>query len=326
MYWATIHRQKVISKDKSIIRKYMELVFLGTGAGLPTKERNVTSCVLNLMAERNTLWLFDCGEGTQHQFLQTRLKINKIDKIFITHLHGDHLFGLPGLLGSRSFRNEAGELTVYGPKGIKQFLEVVLKVSESYIPYPLNIVEIEEGIIFEDEQFIVSTALLNHRVASYGFRIVEKDKLGRMDVELLKTMDIPSGPHLKFLKEGQIVTLEDGRVINGKDLLKSPEKGKVVTIFGDTKPTPSSVMLANNADIMVHEATVEGSLTEGAEKYGHSSTTQTATIAKQANVKKLIITHISARYELMDNERLVDECRAIFTNTEMAVDFAVFKV
>ncbi|MFD1260281.1 ribonuclease Z [Entomomonas asaccharolytica] len=304
----------------------MELVFLGTGAGLPTKERNVSSCVLNLMVECNALWLFDCGEGTQHQFLQTRLKINKIDKIFITHLHGDHLFGLPGLLGSRSFRNEAGELTIYGPKGIKQFLEVVLKISESYIPYPLNIVEIEEGIVFEDEQFIVTTALLDHRIASYGFRVVEKDKLGRLDVDLLKIMDIPSGSHLKLLKEGQIVTLEDGRVIDGKDLLKSPEKAKVVAIFGDTKPTPSAIALANNADIMVHEATVEGSLAESAAKYGHSSTLQTATIAKQAKVKKLIITHISARYGLSDYERLVAECRTIFANTEMAEDFSVFKV
>lgn len=304
----------------------MELVFLGTGAGMPSKERNVASCVLDLMKERQSLWVFDCGEATQHQFLKTRLKMSKIEKVFITHLHGDHLFGLPGLLGTRSFKGEVGELTVYGPKGIKEYLEVVFRTSHSHLPYPLNIVEIEEGVIFEDEQFSVAAALLNHRVVSYGFRVTEKDKAGRLNAELLNSLQIPSGPHIKLLKEGKTVTLEDGRIIDGKELLLPDEKGKVVVIFGDTTPSEQSVELANNADVIVHEATVADALASGAAEYGHSTTVQAATIAKEANAKKLIITHISARYWTGDNERLVNECKTVFANTEMATDFAVFKV
>ncbi|MEZ0116053.1 UNVERIFIED_ORG: ribonuclease Z [Heyndrickxia coagulans] len=130
----------------------MEILFLGTGAGVPAKARNVTSIALKLLEERNAIWLFDCGEATQHQILHTAIKPRKVEKIFITHLHGDHIFGLPGFLGSRSFQGGDGPLTVYGPKGIKAFVEVSLKVSETRLKYPLEIIEIEEGTVFEDDR------------------------------------------------------------------------------------------------------------------------------------------------------------------------------
>lgn len=304
----------------------MELIFLGTGAGLPSKERNVTACVLNLMVERNALWLFDCGEGTQQQFLKTNLKLNKIEKIFISHLHGDHIFGLPGLLGTRSFKGGVDPLTIYGPPGIKVFLETVLAISNTYLPYPIDIVELVEGTIFEDKGFIVSTALLKHRIASYGFRIVEKDKTGNLQVDLLKTQGILPGPLYQAIKQGKQVILDDGRVVDGRDYLTAHQQGKIVAIFGDTEPTPNQLLLANNADIIVHETTVEGALEAMAKERGHSTTIQTATMAKQAAAKRLIITHISSRYSKADIGRLLEECKAIFANTEMATDLAVFEV
>ena len=304
----------------------MELFFLGTGAGLPSNTRNVTCCVLNLMQERGSLWVFDCGEATQQQFLRSPLKTSKIEKIFITHLHGDHLFGLPGLLSSKSFANTDTQLVIYGPKGIKEYLEVVLRISTSRITYPLEVIEIKAGTIFEDEQFIASCLPLEHRVESFGFRVVEKDKQGALNSVLLSELNIPSGPHLKLLKEGKDIVLEDGRTICSKTLLTEPIKGKVITIFGDTIPTANSIQLADHADVMVHEATFEIALEEAAIKFGHSTTEQVAKIAKAAKVKKLIITHISARYVEKDLERLLNECRAIFPSTQVANDFSCFVV
>src|SRR5690625_4955089 len=147
----------------------MELMFLGTGAGMPSKERNVSSIVLNLLQENNSLWLFDCGEATQHQMLYTKLKPRKVNKIYITHLHGDHLFGLAGFLSSRSFHEGISPLTVYGPPGIERYIHTSLEASSTQLRYELCIKEIEEGIVFEDDQFIVTCYELIHNVQSFAF-------------------------------------------------------------------------------------------------------------------------------------------------------------
>jgi ribonuclease Z len=157
----------------------LDIFFLGTGAGIPAKLRNVTSIALKLLEERGSIWLFDAGEATQHQILHTSIKPRRIEKIFITHLHGDHIYGLPGLLASRSFQGGESEVTVFGPKGLKEYITISLSVSQTYLKYPLKIVEIAEGVIFEDEQFIVEARLLEHGIPSYGYRIVEKDRPGK---------------------------------------------------------------------------------------------------------------------------------------------------
>ena len=151
----------------------VDIFFLGTGAGMPAKLRNVTSIALKLLEERGAVWLFDAGEATQHQILHTPIKPRRIEKIFITHLHGDHIYGLPGLLSSRSFQGGESEVTVYGPKGIKDYIHVSLSISQTYLKYPLVVIEIEEGSIFEDEQFLVESRRLDHGIPSYGYRIVE---------------------------------------------------------------------------------------------------------------------------------------------------------
>ncbi len=175
----------------------MELTFLGTSAGVPTKERNVTSMILNLVGIRKSYWLFDCGEGTQHRILNSPFKTPKIDKIFITHLHGDHIFGLPGLLCSRSMGGATEPLTLYGPKGLKQYVETVLSVSESYMTYPLNIIEIQAGQLFDDGELIVTAYPLDHRVECYGYRIEEHAKSGALDAERLAQDNIPQGSGCK---------------------------------------------------------------------------------------------------------------------------------
>lgn len=302
----------------------MELIFLGTGAGTPSKERNVSSLVLNLLSERNSFWMFDCGEGTQHQILHSSIRMGRLEKIFITHLHGDHIFGLPGLLSSRSMAGSQDPLTLYGPPGIKAFVETTLSLSGSYLTYPLEIIEIQSGKVMEDQHFCVTALPLVHGIESFGYRIEEADKPGTLDASRLLAEGVPAGPIFQRLKAGEQVQLDDGRVINGLDYLGPAQKGRVLAIFGDTSPSETSLVIAKDADVMVHETTLEASMAEQANSRGHSTTQQTAELAKAAGAKRLIITHFSARYGTEESLRLLAECQAIFPQTEMASDLAVF--
>lgn len=304
----------------------MDFVFLGTGAGVPAKTRNVTSIVLQLLEERGTVWLFDCGEATQHQILKTSVKPRKIENIFITHLHGDHIFGLPGLLGSRSFQGGTEKLTIYGPKGIADFVNTSLRVSTTHLQYPLEIIEIEEGMIYEDEQFTVHALPLDHGIYCIGYRIVEKDRPGTLLVDKLLEEGVKPGPQFKALKNGEIVQLEDGRVLDGRNYLGEAHKGRVITILGDTRVCPNAIRLAENADYIVHEATFAADETEMAAAYFHSTTVQAAETAKKANAKHLILTHISSRYSMEEAQILRKQSEAVFPNTIVAEDLLQVKI
>ncbi|MDQ0161437.1 ribonuclease Z [Aeribacillus alveayuensis] len=301
----------------------MDLYFLGTGAGVPAKSRNVTSIALQLLKERRAVWLFDCGEATQHQILHTPIKPRKIEKIFITHLHGDHIFGLPGLLGSRSFQGGETPLTIYGPPGMKDFIEASLRLSCTHLKYKITIHEIrEEGVIFEDDTFFVSVKRLQHGIPCFGFRIVEKDLPGTLLVDKLMQNGIPPGPIYKELKKGHTIRLDDGRMLNGKDFLGAPKKGRIVTILGDTKYCEASIELAKEADLLIHEATFAKGENDLAYNYYHSTTVQAALVAKKANAKKLYLTHISSRYQSeQDEQMLLKEARETFLETYLAHDF-----
>ena len=284
----------------------VEFVFLGTGAGVPAKGRNVTAIALQLLEEIGETWLFDCGEATQHQILHTSVRPRRIEKIFITHLHGDHIFGLPGLLGSRSFQGGTTPLTVYGPKGIKQF--------------------VEEGIVYEDKQFLVETKRLSHGIECFGYRIVEKDIPGHLLVDKLLEEGIKPGPLFKRLKDGETVELEDGRVLCGQDFIGPSQKGRIITILGDTRYCEASIQLAQDADVLVHEATFGAEDSQQAHDYYHSTTEQAANIAVQANVKQMILTHISSRYQGEACNMLLEEAKRVFPNTEIAADLKRFLV
>ncbi|AXW86477.1 ribonuclease Z [Lonsdalea britannica] len=304
----------------------MELIFLGTSAGVPTKARNVASLALDLQGPRPAFWLFDCGEGTQHQILHTRLSASKIEKIFITHLHGDHLFGLPGLLCSRSMAGCQAPLTLYGPAGLKTFIDNALSLSGSYLTYPMEVVEVTSGPVCEDEHRVVTAYPMSHTLTCFGYRIEERPKPGALDVARLTKEGVRPGSWFQPLKRGESVTLEDGRTLNGADYLGPPTPGRSLAIFGDTRPSEAGRLLAAGVDVMVHEATVEANMADRASERGHSTTEQAATLALEAGAGRLIITHISARYGQEDSKRLLAECRAIFPATDMATDLATFRV
>ncbi|WJQ06128.1 ribonuclease Z [Geobacillus stearothermophilus] len=304
----------------------MELLFLGTGAGVPAKERNVSSIALQLLDERGATWLFDCGEATQHQILHTAIRPRRIEHIFITHLHGDHLFGLPGLLGSRSFQSGETPLTVFGPKGIRAFVETALSVSGTRLRYELNIAEIEEGVIFDDERFQVIAKRLDHGMLSYGFRVVEKDLPGPLLVERLQALGVRPGPIYQQIKQGKTVMLDDGTVIDGREFVGPPQKGRIVAVLGDTRFCEAAIELARDADVVVHEATFAAAEQRLAHDYFHSTTTDAAEVARRAGAKRLILTHISSRYQGEAALRLVAEARKVFPNTDLAADFASFSI
>ncbi|MDQ0213782.1 ribonuclease Z [Oikeobacillus pervagus] len=299
----------------------MELLFLGTGAGVPGKVRNVTSIAFKMLEERGAIWLFDCGEATQHQILHTSLKPRRLEKIFITHLHGDHIFGLPGLLGSRSFQGGETPITIYGPEGIAAYVHTSLTVSGTRLKYPIEIVEISEGVIFEDSQMKVEAAVLDHALPCFGYRMTEKDKSGVLLVDKLKADKVPPGPIYKKIKNGETVQLEDGRIISGDQYVGPSQKGRVVTILGDTRPCENAVQLSLHADLLVHEATFNRESVTMAHDYFHSTTAQAAMTAKKAEVKRLCLTHISSRYNGEEAEQLRLEAEEIFSPVTLAHDF-----
>jgi len=303
----------------------MQIQFLGTGAGMPSKERNTSSIAFKLLEERGSIWLFDCGEATQHQILHTTVKPRKIDKIFITHLHGDHIFGLPGFLSSRSFLGGEDILTIYGPAGLQQWIEQTLQLSKTHLTYPIEFVEVKDGIVFEDEKFTVRALSLQHVVPCFGYRIEQKPMQGELLIDKALALGVPKGPLLGQLKAGHSVQLEDGTVVKGSDVTSPPHQGFTVAILGDTKYCENSIRLAQNADVVVHEATFDHSTIELAGKYGHATNTEAAKIAKEAQARHLLLNHISARFLKHDLIPFLEEAKAIFENSYLANDFSQYE-
>lgn len=304
----------------------MYLYFLGTGAGKPSLKRNVTSIALKLPAPSKDIWLFDCGEGTQHQILASPFGLRRITRIFITHLHGDHIFGLPGLLGSRSFSTDESSLTIYGPPGIKSFIQAALRVSGTHLRYPLEIRELKHGDELRLDTWIVKISLLEHGLPSFGYRIEEPARPGKLYVDKLAQLNILPGPIYGRLKRGETVLLDNGRSIDGKDFVGPPKLGRDIVILGDTRYCQAAIELAHKADVLVHEATFAGSLARNALDYFHSTTVQAATVAKAAQVKQLILTHLSSRYRPDEYGTLLAEAQAVFPNTILAEDHLLVEI
>lgn len=294
----------------------MLLYFLGTGAGKPSSERNVSSIALQLPQPTKEVWLFDCGEGTQHQVLRSPFNLHKVTRVFLTHLHGDHIFGLPGLLGSRSFTAGDIGLTIYGPSGIRRFLEVALAESNMHLSYPLMIQEVEPNESINIAAWKIQINLLEHGLPCFGYRIEEPSSPGKLDMGKLQELNIPVGPIYGRLKGGESIRLESGQILHGCDFVGPPRPGRQIVILGDTRFS----QVAANADVLVHEATFAAALKGKAREYYHSTTTQAALVAKAANVRRLILTHISSRYRPDDYEGLLAEARSIFPGTYLAED------
>ena len=299
----------------------MKLQFLGTGSGMPSKQRNVSGLAIVL---QKVTWLVDCGEGTQHQMLYTKVKPRKVTAVWVTHLHGDHVFGLPGFLSTRSALDGMDPLTVYGPKGLKKWLEATLRVTGSHLGYELNVIEFTDGDTFEQDGHTITVRKLEHRFPSYGFRVTGPEKQGTLRVDRVRELGIPSGPIYKTIKEQERFEYE-GKWYDSKEYVTEPTPGKVVAILGDTTPCENARLLAEGADLLVHEATFMESEQPLARKYGHSTTREATTLAKASAVGQLIVTHISARY-VGREEEFEQEVVSDFPSSLVATDFLEYTV
>ena len=302
----------------------MEIIFLGSGSALPTKDRMLSSIVINREGENI---LFDCGEGTQFQMVTASVKPFKIKNIFLSHLHGDHIFGLPGLISTMNLLKRTEPLNIFGPVGIKLFLESAFKISMMTNRYEINIHEINNdftnGIIFENEEYYITALPLDHSLFDLAYRFQEKDKPGHLNLEKAQKYNLPVGPLIGELKKGNNVIF-NGTVIKPSDVLEEPIKGKSIAIVTDTKPCENCITIAKEASLLIHEATFEKELLTNAQEMKHSTTIDAAQTAKNANAKLLIITHISSRNN--DANKLLEECKSIFENTIVAYDFLKVKI
>lgn len=295
---------------------------------MPTRSRNV-SCVALRPAQRGEVWLFDCGEGTQHQLLRSDLNVSQITRILITHMHGDHLYGLMGLLATCGMSGNARHISVYGPRGLEQYVRDVSRHTQFRPTYPLEVHAVEEGLVFEDEEYIVTCASLKHRLPAFGYRVTEKDRPGTFDVEKARQFGIPSGPLYGSLKRGERVTLADGRTFDGADFCGPLQKGRIVAYCTDTIYCRGAVELARDADLLIHEATFAEADEALAVRSTHSTASMAARVAKEARARRLLLTHFSPRYfpgNETEPEDLLREAQTIFPPAEMARDFLTVDV
>ncbi len=295
---------------------------------MPTRSRNVSSVALRL-PQRSEFWLFDCGEGTQHQLLRSDLKTSQLSRIFITHMHGDHIYGLMGLLASCGLAGNTDRIDIYGPAELEDYLRAGRKYSHTHFSFPVQIHPVQPGIVYEDEEFVVSCRSLKHRIPAVGYRVDEKDRPGRFDVEKATQLGIPAGPIYGKLKRGETVTLPDGRQIRGSELCGATEVGRKFVYCTDTVYCENAVELATNADVLIHEATFAHQDAQLAFDRLHSTSTMAAQAALSAGVKQLILTHFSPRYApgnpiILDD--LLHEAQAIFPQTMLAYDFLTYDV
>jgi ribonuclease Z len=306
----------------------VQVTFLGTSSGVPTRARNVSAVALRL-PQRSELWLFDCGEGTQHQFLRSDLRVSQLRRIFVTHMHGDHVFGLPGLLASLGLAGTCSGIDLYGPDPLRDYLEGVLRTSSTRIGYPLRSHRVKEAarsgsLLLDDGDISVRCTPLTHRVPAYAYRVDQKPRPGRFDVEKARALGIPPGPIYAELKAGRSVSLDDGRLINGASLCGPERPGCSVVYCTDTVFSEAAVELAAGADLLIHESTFAHAEAEMAVARQHSTSTMAAQTALAAGVKQLMLTHLSPRYmpgNPVTPDDLLAEARAIFPATELARDF-----
>ena len=306
----------------------MQITFLGTSSGVPTLTRNVSSVALRL-PQRPDIWLFDCGEGTQHQFLKSELRISQIRKIFISHMHGDHIYGLPGLLSSIGLSGTSKGIDLYGPHELQDFVYGVMRSSSSRISYPMNFYQVENSankkeFLLDENDFCVKCTELKHRIPSYAYRVNQKPRPGRFDIEKAKSLEIPPGPIYAALKRGERVQLKDGRKFNGKDFCGESKPGLSMVYCTDTVFTESAIEISSGTDLLIHESTFSHQDSDMAYQRGHSTSTMAAQIAAEAGVGKLVLTHLSPRYapgNRSTQHDLLNEAKAIFANTLLAKDF-----
>ena len=297
----------------------LDLVFLGTSASAPTAARGTAATLIRRGGDR---LLVDCGEGTQRQLLRSDVGLVDLEHVFLTHLHADHVLGLPGMLKTFGLRGREVPITVYGPRGTRALL-AALGVVVGRVAYPLDVVELGPGEAIRMDDYRVETFAVAHRTTAVGYALREDERPGRFDVAAADARGVPDGPLRGALQRGEGVTLPDGRIVLPEEVLGPARRGRAVVLTGDTAPAASVVEAAAGADVLVHEATFLADERARARETGHSTAGEAALAAQEANVGLLALTHLSARYP---PSAVADEARELFSNTVVPRDFDLLSV
>ena len=299
----------------------LNIIFLGTGGSWPTVKRNVSSVAIKRGSE---ILLFDCGEGTQRQFQKSKLSYMQISKVFITHFHGDHFLGLPGLIQTMELNDRERPLHIYGPKGITKLVSQLTSLGYFRPSYKIITHEVLDGDVLEFHNYVIRTLSVNHNIPALAFCFEENKRPGKFDKPKALKLGIPEGPLFSRLQRGNSITLDDGKKITPDMVLGPPRIGRKIVISGDTKPHNKLIEFSKDADILIHEATFDSELEGVAKDYGHTTAYQAAEIAKKANAKRLLLTHISPRY--LDHNVLEKDAQRAFKNSYVPKDFQEFEV
>lgn len=298
----------------------MKVTFLGTGGSIPSVNRSVSSAALQYGSD---VLLFDCGEGTQRQLMMSSLSFMKIKRIFITHFHGDHFLGLPGLIQSMSFSGREDPLYIHGPAGMVELVNGIISLGYFAKGFEVWVGELDHGDTVKMDGYSVSAVRVDHSVPALGYVFQEDERPGRFLPGRAKGVGVPEGPLFSRLQRGHSVTVS-GREVTPEMVMGPPRRGRKVVISGDTRPCQNLEEAARGADLLVHEATLDSSLADKAREFGHSTAEGAAGLAARAGVRSLFLNHISNRYE--EPDLLEEEARQVFSGAVVAEDLMSVEV
>lgn len=316
------HRAAASDVGRYLVHMPLLVRLLGTAASRPTVERGVSA--LALIREGETI-LVDCGEGTQRQMMRYGVSFGFEDLIF-THMHADHYLGLTGLIRTLQLAGRTEPLRLWGPVGCARTLRACISLGGERTTFPITISELEAGSSIKRPEYRIEAFAVDHRdTSSIGLALIEDDRLGRFNPDLARAMGIPEGPLWGRIHKGEPIVLDDGRVVAPSELVGAARRGRRIVITGDTRPCAGTIVAAHDADLLIHEATFGDDEADRARETGHSTAREAAEVARRAGVRRLVLTHISARYS-SDAKMLEREARTVFANTTVARDGAEFEL
>jgi ribonuclease Z len=297
----------------------LDIVFLGTSGSVPTARRGLAGTLVRRGGDRI---LFDCGEGTQRQLLRSTVGLVELPEVFLTHYHADHYLGLPGMLKTFALRGREVPLTVYGPPGLADLFKVLRRVFGK-LTYGVQLVELRPGDHIERSDYTIAAFGVEHGVSANGYALVERPRPGRFDPDTARRLGIPEGPLFGQLQRGAPVEVPGGAIVRPEEVLGPPRPGRKVVLAGDTRPAREVFEAAHEADVLVHEATFAAEERERADDTLHATAVDVAELARAADVRMLVLTHLSNRYF---GPEIAREARAVFPDTVVPRDFDIIDV
>ncbi|WP_440947603.1 ribonuclease Z [Methanosarcina sp. T3] len=299
----------------------LRITFLGTGGSLPTRNRNPSAVMVNREGE---LLLFDCGEGTQQQMMRAKTGMMSLSSIFVSHFHADHFLGIPGLIQTMSFMGRKEPLMIYGPAGTREFTELFKAFGYFNLKYEIRGKELKPGDVVEGEGYVIRAIETEHSIPSLGYALIENPRPGRFNREKAVALGVPPGPLFSKLQKGNPVEV-DGKVVRPEEVMGTPRPGRTIVYSGDTRPCEAVLEVSKDADLLIHDGSFADEMADWAEESMHSTAGEVAALAKEAGVRRLVLTHVSSRYT-DDVGPILKDSKKVFENVIVAEDLMELEV